>query len=51
MSIINKCNIEIVEHQKTVKDDVPKRKINTRGVLKVDGFNEFNPELNVKITK
>ena len=37
--------------KKNVKDETPKRKVNTRGVLKVDGYSDFNPDMNVKITK
>jgi hypothetical protein len=33
------------------REEAPKRKVNTRGVLKVDGYNEFNPDLNVKLSK
>ena len=53
MSIVNnyRYDIEILEYQKRVKEEVPKRKVNTRGVLKVDGYTEFNPNLNVKLTK
>lgn len=40
-------NIEIVEFQNSRKDDAPKKKMNTRGVLKVDGYTEFNPEANI----
>lgn len=35
--------IEILENKKNSTESVPKKKINTRGVLKVDGFNEFDP--------
>ncbi len=41
---------KIVEHQKNKKEEAPKKKVNTRGVLKVDGYTDFNPEMNVRIT-
>lgn len=44
-------HIEILEVKKNVKDEAPKRKVNTRGVLKVDGYSDFNPDMNVQITK
>ncbi len=34
-----------------MKEDVPKRKVNTRGVLKVDGYTDFNPDINVRLSK
>ena len=34
-----------------MKDEAPKRKVNTCGVLKVDGYSYFNPGMNVQITK
>lgn len=43
--------IEILEAKKNVKEEAPKRKVNTRGVLKVDGYSDFNPDMNVQITK
>lgn len=33
------------------KEEAPKRKVNTRGVLKVDGYNDFNPEMNVQLSR
>ena len=43
--------VEIVEYQATKKEEAPKKKVNTRVVLKVDGYTEFNPEMNVQLTK
>ena len=34
-----------------MRDDAPKKKVNTRGVLKVDGYSEFNPDMNVRLTQ
>lgn len=43
---------EILEAKKNVKTEAPTRKVkNTRGVLKVDGYSDFNPDMNVQITK
>ncbi len=33
-----------------MKEEAPKRKVNTRGVLKVDGYSDFNPDVNVRLT-
>jgi len=30
---------------------VQKKRVNTRGVLKVDGYTDFNPEVNVQINR
>lgn len=30
---------------------MPKKKMNTRGVLKVDGMSDFNPEANLQVTR
>lgn len=35
--------IEALAQQKVQKDEGPKKKINTRGVLKVSGFDDFDP--------
>lgn len=42
--------IEIADYQKNKKEEAPKKKVNTRGVLKVDGYTDFNPEMNVRIS-
>jgi hypothetical protein len=38
---------EIAECKQNKKDAAPVRKVNTRGVLKVDGYSDFNPDLNL----
>jgi predicted acetyltransferase len=38
---------EITEAKKNKKDTAPVRKVNTRGVLKIDGYSDFNPDLNL----
>jgi hypothetical protein len=43
--------IEILDFQKTKQEGATKVKMNTRGVLKVDGFTDFNPEVNVQLSK
>ena len=43
--------IEVIEFQNSRKDDAPKKKMNTRGVLKVDGYSDFNPEANIQVTR
>lgn len=45
--ILLNIQIEIVELQKSKKDQAPQKKINTRGVLKVDGYTDFNPDINL----
>lgn len=42
-------SVGIVESQKVKKDFAPQKKVNTRGVLKVDGYSDFNPDLNVQL--
>ena len=44
--------VEIVDASKNPKEDgQKKRKINTRGVLKVDGYTDFNPDMNVQLSR
>ena len=40
-----------MENAKTQKDEAPKKKVNTRGVLNVSGFSDFNPQMNVQLEK
>jgi hypothetical protein len=42
-----KSILEIVDVKRNKKDAAPVRKVNTRGVLKVDGYSDFNPDLNL----
>ena len=39
--------IGIVDYKKNKKEEAPKKRVNQRGVLKVDGYSDFNPEVNV----
>jgi len=39
----------IVEVQNSKKTEATKKKINTRGVLKVSGFTDFDPQMNVHL--
>ncbi len=41
----------MIDFQNSRKDDQPKKKMNTRGVLKVDGYTEFNPDANIQVTR
>jgi hypothetical protein len=40
-----------MDSQKIQKEEAPKKKVNTRGVLNVSGFNDFNPQMNVQLEK
>ena len=40
-----------MDNQKNQKDEAPKKKVNTRGVLNVSGFNDFNPQMTVQLEK
>jgi hypothetical protein len=40
-----------MEASKLTKESAPKQKVNTRGVLKVSGFDDFNPQVNVQLEK
>jgi hypothetical protein len=39
--------IEIISSQSFKKEEAPKKKMNTRGVLKVNGYADFDPQMNV----
>lgn len=43
--------VEAMENQKNQKEEAPKKKVNTRGVLNVSGFSDFNPQMNVQLEK
>jgi GTPase SAR1 family protein len=41
----------IIEHKKSAKDEAPKKKMNTRGMLNVGGMTDFNPDANVRLSR
>lgn len=40
-----------MEHKKTTKEETPRKKMNTRGMLNVGGMTDFNPDANVRLTR
>ena len=48
VSVVDKHRVEIIEFQELNSTKVKKVvAVNSRGGLKVDGFTEFNPDMNV----
>jgi hypothetical protein len=41
----------IIEHKKSAKEEAPKKKMNTRGMLNVGGMTDFNPDANVRLSR
>ncbi len=41
----------MLEFQAKTKEERPKKVVKSRGVLKVDGLTEFNPDANLVVTR
>ncbi|CDW81410.1 UNKNOWN [Stylonychia lemnae] len=49
IELFSNLSKKIISAQSNKKEEAPKKKMNTRGVLKVNGYADFDPQMNVQL--